>query len=217
MQPLLETLFPDGIIVVSTGGDPGPLFPEEEASLSNALSTRRREFAQGRTCAREALRILGIDPVPIPSRADRAPIWPMGVAGSITHCDGLAAAAITRTDRFTGIGLDAESRERSLDPRLDRFIRTPAERSDMDSLPPALDVVRLVFSAKESVHKSISPMSGITLSFQDVELDIDPDRGRFGVRIVGRRDERLPDFERLSGRFIVSRDFVLTAVVVAAE
>lgn len=216
IQALLEALFPPGVIVV-TGGAPGPLFPEEEASLINALDTRRRDFVLGRTYAREALRILGIDPVPIPARGDRAPLWPVGVAGTITHCNGLAAAAVTRTERFNGIGLDAESRERPLDPGLDRFIRTPAERSTMGSLPPELDVVRLVFSAKESIHKSISPMSEITLGFHDVELDIDADRGRFGVRLVGGGDDRLPDFERLSGRFIVTRDFVLTAVVVAAE
>jgi 4'-phosphopantetheinyl transferase EntD len=221
MQTLLESLFPPGVVVVAAGDHtaPGRLFPEEEAALTNALETRRREFAVGRSCARQALRVLGVDPVAIPSRADRAPAWPVDVVGTITHCNGLVAAAVAWKAEIAGIGLDAESRERPLDQRLDRFIRTPAERELMDglALPLELDVVRLVFSAKESVHKIISPMSGITLGFHDVELDVDFGDGRFRARLVGQQDDRLPDFARLSGRFIVTDDLVLTTVVVAAE
>jgi 4'-phosphopantetheinyl transferase EntD len=221
IQSLLESLYPPDVIVFAAPAAfaVDPLFPEEEAAVVNALDKRRREFAVGRACAREALRRLGTPAGPIPSRPDRAPVWPPGIVGTITHCTGLVAAAVASRDQFEGIGLDAESRERPLESNLDRFIRTPAERSTMDRLllPAELDVVRLVFSAKESVHKCIAPMSGITLGFHDVELDVDVGDGRFRARLVGQQDDRLPDFARLSGRFVVTDELVLTTVVVAAE
>jgi 4'-phosphopantetheinyl transferase EntD len=221
LQTLLESLFPPGVVVVAAGDHtaPGRLFPEEEAALTNALEMRRREFAVGRTCARQALRVLGVDPVAIPARADRAPAWPVDVVGTITHCPGLVAAAVASRDRFAAIGLDAESRERALEDNLDRLIRTPAERSRMDRLafPVDIDVVRLVFSAKESVYKCLAPMSGMTLGFHDVELDVNFELERFRARRVGVPDDRLPDFERIVGRFTVTDEFVLTTALIRAE
>ncbi|MGX9147748.1 hypothetical protein [Mesorhizobium sp. 128a] len=53
---------------------------------------RRREFGWGRHHAREALRHLGFAPVAILSR-DRAPLWPSGVVGSISHSSSDRGAA----------------------------------------------------------------------------------------------------------------------------
>ena len=79
-------------------------------SLARAVPTRQREFLAGRFCAREALREIA------PQRADatlaigenRAPIWPDGTVGSITHTGGIAAAAVARTSDARAIGLDVE-------------------------------------------------------------------------------------------------------------
>jgi hypothetical protein len=60
-------------------------------------------------------------------------------------------------------------------------------------------------------------MTGITLGFHDVELDVDFGNGRFRAKLVGQRNDRLPDFARLSGKFVVTDDLVLTTVVVASE
>ena len=61
-----------------------------------------------RTCARIALGRLGLPPAPLLSGPKREPLWPDGVVGSITHCDGYRAVAVARADQLASIGIDAE-------------------------------------------------------------------------------------------------------------
>src|SRR5689334_8284722 len=62
-----------------------PLFPEEEHAVGNSIAKRRIEFAGGRYCARIAMTELGFSPCAIPGGPDGAPVWPLGLVGSITH------------------------------------------------------------------------------------------------------------------------------------
>jgi 4'-phosphopantetheinyl transferase EntD len=216
-QALIERLVPPevSVIVGSPDASSAPLFAEEEAAVATALETRRREFSIGRRYAREAIRNLGGEAGPIPVRPDRGPAWPESVVGAITHTTGLVAAAVAWEEQIAGIGIDAESRDRPLKDSVDRFIRTDAERARM-LLPRELDPLRLVFSAKESIHKCVAPISGITLGFHDVELDFDVQSSSFQARLVGRGDARLPDFHVLVGRFAVTPRFVITSAVITA-
>jgi 4'-phosphopantetheinyl transferase EntD len=215
-QRLIQNLCPPGTVVAAgNGAEVGlGLFPAEEAAIANATDSRRHEFAHGRACARRALRRLGVSTGAIPVQPNRAPAWPAGVVGSIAHTAGLVCAVVARSDAIAGIGVDIESRERPMREKLERFIRTPAERTDQLSLTADLDPLRLVFSAKEAVHKCVAPLSGVTLGFHDVELDFDVAAGSFRVRLVKRRDGALPDFETLLGRFAVTPRFVITTAVI---
>ena len=47
------------------GHSTGELYPQELALISKAIDKRRREFAAGRACAREALGAIGYAPMPI--------------------------------------------------------------------------------------------------------------------------------------------------------
>jgi 4'-phosphopantetheinyl transferase EntD len=218
-QRLIESLCPSATVVVASqsAGTAPDLFPEEEAAVANALETRRTEFSWGRACAREALRRLGVAPQAIPMLADRAPGWPPGVVGSVAHADGLVCAVVACKDVIAGIGIDFEALDRPLRPGIDRFIRTPAERIAQQGLPIAIDPMRLVFSAKEAIHKCVAPMSGVTLGFHDVEVDIDVNSQGFRARLVRSRDRVLPDFGMLVGRFAISARFVVTTAVIRAE
>jgi 4'-phosphopantetheinyl transferase EntD len=42
---------------------------------------------------------LGLPERPIPMGRDRAPVWPEGVVGSISHSDAFCLAAVARSDR----------------------------------------------------------------------------------------------------------------------
>jgi 4'-phosphopantetheinyl transferase EntD len=68
------------------------LFPEEQAVIVNAVEARRREFGTVRRCAREALASLGYPPAPLLPGQERAPQWPAGIVGSMTHCTDYRAA-----------------------------------------------------------------------------------------------------------------------------
>ena len=63
----LRVLFPEDVIVVSATGTarPPPLLPAEEPFVRHAVEKRRREFASGRACAREALARMGLPELPL--------------------------------------------------------------------------------------------------------------------------------------------------------
>jgi 4'-phosphopantetheinyl transferase EntD len=212
-QALIRGLFPEGFAVASGPvRDNAFLFPDEAAAVGTSIDSRKQDFSNGRAYARAALDVLGISSCVIPSQPDRSPRWPDGVVGSITHSHGLVAAVVGWQRDFAGVGLDVESLERTLAKGIDRLIRTPAEQEHMkgQQFPAGIDPVRLVFSAKESIHKCVAPQSGITLGFHDVELDLDLEQRSFRARLR-RVDTRLPDFRKLEGRFAYTARFVITA------
>ena len=95
---MIEELLPPNVVSVDTfeDRDDAWLFPEEAALVGKAVERRRREFTTGRACARRALCLLGAPVGPLLHGQRGAPMWPTGVVGSITHCDGYRAAAVGR-------------------------------------------------------------------------------------------------------------------------
>src|SRR5918999_1940431 len=84
------------------------MFSDEAAAVAGAGAERRREFGTVRWCARKALRQLGVPAVSILPDEDRAPRWPVGVVGSMTHCARYRAAVVARSGELRGVGIDAE-------------------------------------------------------------------------------------------------------------
>ena len=150
--------------------------------------------------------------------ADRVPLWPQGIVGSITHAAGHVAAAVTRREVFAGLGVDVE-RGAPLKPELVARICRPDEIVRLEGLPAAenADWYKLLFSAKESVYKAYYPLARTFLGFQDVDIVIDAQTGSFSATLVrpdapdaaGRRDFR--------GRYAFGAEHVFTAVVLATR
>lgn len=166
-------------------------------ALDSAVAKRRTEYLAGRLCARAALeRIAGIRAVPVNGK-DRAPRWPAGTLGAITHSHGRAAALAGDSSCWLGLGLDAEH---WLSPirarRLVDEILTAAERADLHGLSDDDFARRLtrVFSIKESLFKALYPLTGQRFYFQDAMMDSDDG-------IVLRRD--LSDTWRKGARLTV--------------
>lgn len=109
----LEQILPDKVCLAVVRGDVSSrLFPTEESAIANSVEERRREFMTVRHCARSALSDLGAPAVASPPGPDRAPQWPDGVVGSMTHCVGYRAAAVGwRSEELTSVGIDAEPNE----------------------------------------------------------------------------------------------------------
>src|SRR5262245_35993885 len=103
---MIEELLPSHVAVAEMRGDyePAYVFPEEASELCPAVITRREEFLTARTCARQALMQLGFPMLPIRRGKKREPIWPAGVVGSITHCQGYRAAAVAMQSDLIAIG-----------------------------------------------------------------------------------------------------------------
>lgn len=194
----------------------GELLPAERSCLSDrAVESRRRDFTAGRVCARRALAGLGLPEVPVPAAADRTPVWPSGVVGSITHTAGYCAAAAARSAEFRSLGLDAE-RHKVLSPGVRRMVCLPEEEESLIRLPPGVSWPAVVFSAKETVYKVWHPIVGTWLDFHDAQVELDPGAGTFTARVAPARVDAAPvaDAPRLvTGRFTVDAELVRTAAV----
>jgi 4'-phosphopantetheinyl transferase EntD len=218
-RSLFDQILPEGIVVVATRRDvEAPLFHEEEPAIRFAVEGRRREFTTGRACAREALARLGLPRRAIPSEASRAPRWPPGVVGSITHCSGYRAAAVGRARDFDGIGIDAEANLPLPDGVLEA-IALPGEREQVRRLlrearGPCWD--RLLFSAKEAVFKAWFPMTGTKLDFDDAEVRFEAGSRRFSVRWrpLHRASEINPS--GLAGHWALAAGILVAAVALPA-
>jgi 4'-phosphopantetheinyl transferase EntD len=93
-----------------SGLDLLPLLP---ASIRRAVRRRQIAWIGGRLCAERSLQLLGLLSHSVPRGPGGEPIWPQGVAGSITHTELSAHAVVVRRTDGAGIGIDSE---RVVDP-----------------------------------------------------------------------------------------------------
>jgi 4'-phosphopantetheinyl transferase EntD len=213
---LLGDLVPPFVSAVETREDrvDVELFPEEELALGQAVEKRRREFVTGRACAREALAGLGLPPSPIGSGAKGEPLWPPGVTGSITHCEGYRASAVARSSSALMLGIDAERNAR-LQEGVWEQVAHGRERELRDGDSDAghhLDAV--LFSAKEAIFKAWYPLTRRWLGFGDAELAIDVS-GTFTARLlVPQTVVSGVQLRELAGSWTADADVVVTAVLV---
>jgi 4'-phosphopantetheinyl transferase EntD len=209
----VDGLVPAGVRTASLVGDvpPGRLLPAEERALGRVGPARRRDYTAARTCARRALAALGFAPTPVLSGPDRAPRWPDGLVGSITHCRGYVAAAVARSAQYRTVGIDAEP-ARPLPPGVRGMVASTGERAALDGLPGGVPWDTVLFCAKESVYKAWYPLTRAWLGFADASVTIDPDAGTFTARLGVPGP--VPVFH---GRYAIRDGFVLTAIVVEAH
>ncbi|GAA2703976.1 4'-phosphopantetheinyl transferase [Micromonospora olivasterospora] len=217
---MIEQILPSAVAVAESFTDPAGLtpLPEEEPLVAAAVEKRRREFTTVRHCARRALAELGVAPVPILSGTRGAPVWPDGIVGSMTHCDGYRGAVLGRAAAFATLGVDAEPHA-PLPEGVLEAIALPAEQARTAALAaghPGVCWDRLLFSAKESVYKAWFPLTRRWLDFSEADISLDP-AGTFVARLLvsGPVLGGVP-VTAFTGRFLVDGGLVLTAIAVPA-
>ncbi|MGZ3217974.1 4'-phosphopantetheinyl transferase family protein [Paracoccus sp. T5] len=173
-----------------------PLLPGEAEGVARAVPGRIREFAAGRAAARLAMKDASLPAAAVPAGPDRAPSWPGGICGSISHAGGLAAALVTRCMDWPSVGLDLEEAR----PMAADLIDLVVGRDDClgRDLPRPL-AATLLFSAKEAAFKAQFPVTGLWLDYRDVALTITP--GAFALTLC---DVPLSGSWRLDGQMIVT-------------
>ncbi|KXK59657.1 4-phosphopantetheinyl transferase [Micromonospora rosaria] len=212
-----DLLPPTVAVAVAESADfTGSLLAAERAGLGEgAVESRRRDYTAGRVCARRAMAALGLPPAAVPSAPDRAPVWPAGVVGTITHTRGYCAAAAARSSEIRSVGMDAE-RIKELDPGVRRLICLPEEEERGARLPAGVPWPIVLFSAKETVYKVWHPVVGSWLDFHDALVDLDPEAGTFTARIAPARVAAATVSDApatITGRFAVDAGLVRTAAV----
>jgi 4'-phosphopantetheinyl transferase EntD len=209
---LIAALLPDVVAVATAqpGDDSRPLLPGEELLVVDAVASRKAEFTAGRTCARTALRALGIPDAPILADERRAPQWPDGAVGSITHGGGHTAAAVALRRDVVMLGIDVEAAGR-LDDDDAELVAVAGERHRAAGILGS-DADRLLFSAKESIYKAWYPATRRWLDFHDVTVTLEPG-GTFTVdpgAHLAAGDRTI--LAALLGRYAVTATHVYTAV-----
>ncbi len=214
LAQVLRQLFPEGVhvAVFDNEREPAPLFPEEEECVRSAVPSRRLEFAKGRECAHRALEMLGVSGIPIPAGRDRAPRWPDGVVGSVTHSDSMAAAVVAHAESLRGIGLDTEPAEALPEDAVEAVLTDREARWALGagtSFPVGWPAV--LFSAKEAVYKCVYPILREMFDFKDIELELDPLKQRFTVRCARVHD--FPELSLIDGGFALAGRYLVTGAV----
>lgn len=207
---MLSDLLPPGVVGVEAFGPPVPvsLTPDEAAAVARAVPARRAEYAAVRGCARDALERLGAGRPAVPSAPDRSPVWPVGVVGALTHCDGYRAAAVAHAADWRGVGIDAEPLAPLPDGVAD-LVMSDDERRALRRLDPAVSPDRVLFSAKEAVYKVWSPVVRTWLGFEDVRVELGD--GTFAAHLA-RADLGVGV---LHGRWATGRGLVVTVTTLA--
>jgi 4'-phosphopantetheinyl transferase EntD len=170
-----QPMFPPGAEVAACliGAAPPP-WPSEAPAVAAAVPARQAEFAAGRAAVRAALDALGLPAVAVPVGQTRAPVWPSGIVGSITHSDGLALAVLAPARQCAGLGFDAEP-DAPFPEDLVESVTRPEERLWLARQPDPLTAARMIFVAKEAAYKCQFPASRAVLGFDALRIGFGAD------------------------------------------
>lgn len=216
-----------GTVLLSTRFDPSLLALDDfrrsqiepPPSIQRSVAKRQAEFLAGRLCARAALQQLqDLDCSPAIGE-DRAPVWPSGICGSITHSTGHAAAIVAQKTDWRGLGMDLENllnAERA--ERLAGEILTPAElKRMMAGQREQLALwVTLTFSVKESLFKALYPIVQQRFYFEHAEVLEWTDRGQVRLRLLTDLSREWRNGSELDAQFAVKEGQLLSLVSIRA-
>ncbi len=183
----------------------GPVTVDLPDDLHHAVSKRRSEYLAGRACAALALR--AINAPETVARNGRAPIWPAGVAGSITHTDRRVVAVATRGAMAIGVDIEPLMSPQTV-AEVGHLLLSPADHAQRPADMDAAQFCTLVFSAKETIYKTLSPRLTDIPDFHEARVTaLMPDR-----LIVAFRNWRIPVLHGIDGG-----DYVTLAMLPKGE
>ncbi len=177
LDDALAAILPPGVYATCRAirdGDQALLLSEEAASITAKKNPMRDASGAARHVARGLLNQAGLAVAPLMKAPDGAPVWPLGVVGSMAHDDDFAVAAVASATSFSGLGIDIEPCE-PLAEDVAAIVKMPGDV--LDGAEERL-AGRLLFAAKEAVYKAVFPRDQVVLGFEDVVIDFKRSEGR---------------------------------------
>lgn len=187
-------------------------FPDH---LARAVPKRRAEYLAGRYLARALLAPLGFADFTLLPGEDRAPQWPPGIAGALSHNADTALCAVHPETGLGGVGLDVETLiPAARAQELQRAIVSEAESAQLHTHPqPFNHLLTLAFSAKESLFKALYPQVRCYFDFLDARLiTLDTQRQTFELELLKTLTPQCHAGRRFSGRYWQEGDDVTTFI-----
>jgi len=171
LEQALDAFSVPGLLIghrVISLGDEDALRGAEAASIPSSIANVLRESGAARMVARSLLAQLGYPEAQVPKGTGGAPVWPVGVVGSLAHNDEIAVAAVGLRRDFASVGIDVE-RAGALPSDMLALVATQSERQRIED---DLVKAKLLFALKEAVYKAVYPLDRVFLEFGDIEVDL---------------------------------------------
>jgi enterobactin synthetase component D len=179
------------------------------------VRSRVNDILVGRACAQLALQQAGASSNHVGTSPGRAPIWPEGWTGSISHAAGIAWAVAAKRSDFASLGIDLEHLLAAEALESVRSVAlTPDERrfEGWNGPNEVAWLSTLLFSAKESIFKCLNPLVEEFIEFTEMELaSVDPVAGQLRFTCLRRLLPWMDRGQPMDVRFTRVGDLVLTA------
>lgn len=205
-----KTKFNTDKLKVNNGSLPFIDYPN---NFNKFTPNRQAEFITGRYLARKALLELGSPETIVPVGKNRAPRWPTGFVGSISHTNDIVYCAVARLRSLDVLGIDIE---RLFDEKTTNGISDSiVKKQEMDMIinlrMPLTWALTVVFSAKESLFKALYPRLGVYFDFLDVDIvNINEEDKTFTIKIKNILSKKLGDRSEYIGRYSFLDQEVMT-------
>jgi len=188
----------------------------QPAHLSQAVNKRRAEYLASRYAARIALTSLGISDFLLDNDADRAPIWPAGIIGSLSHTAQRAVivCAAARPQRMAGVDVELLMKADSA-LELSEIIVSADELIYLKQCGiPLTSALTLAFSLKESLYKAVYPQLRQFMDFHSAEVTaLNGETGQARLRLTRDFSREFPAGCQFIGYFQQQQDEIITLVV----
>ena len=191
--------------------------PEELKVLSAKASDRRRTaFKLGRAAAHEALQKAGLNPVPPVLRGARGePIWPKNFFGSISHSHGYGIALVGPEGHARSVGIDLEKISVARPIELRRRVCTAKELLWIEAGGDRQhERLCILFAAKESLYKALSPLTLKYVGFRDVEFTFPPASSQFSAVLIRGASPEFTAGTRLNGGYQIKDEFIFAYTLI---
>lgn len=144
-------------------------------NIRSAAPKRKADYLAGRAIAYAAMTTLNAQPAPVTTAPSRVPVWPQGLAGSISHARSRCACLLSQdTQHSYGVDTEAIAQGNSLKAILSETL-TAKDRAIITQGPlTAATNATLAFSAKEALFKTLYPQVGAFFGFTAAELTAAP-------------------------------------------
>lgn len=188
----------------------GIAFPDH---LTSAVVKRKAEYLAGRYCARRQLEVLGINAFDLHQGDDRAPIWPAGVMGSISHHQRSAIVVTSQADAFLGVDTELIM-DADVAANLRNMIIDEQEYALLVACGlPFNQALTLVFSLKESLYKALYPQVKTFFDFHAARITaLSPQQGRGQLQLTQSLDGRHVAGRSYQSQFLFSAQEVTTLI-----
>jgi len=187
---------------------------------ADGVDVAHRQHVITRAVAAQLLRAYGVGDTTVPIGADRAPQWPLGFVGSITHTARFAGVAVVPRSMARSVGIDVECElVLGQDQLVRKYCLTDQEFETLhggDSSLSATQISALCFSAKEAVFKCLYPLVKHYFDFTCVRImKIDEATNHLSIKVLDEAIARCVGGTELTGSYRFTQGHVFTAVRLA--